>query len=142
MQEAVEAIASVIISHIEVRDMNFRPKAIYVAHMARRVLMAKNDSSLVDDRDYLGNKRLELAGQMLALLFEDLFKKFCYDIKMNVDKVLNKRNRAEAFDAWSVMNMHVNHITQGMNRAISTGNWNLKRSPYSGKLRFSDASML
>lgn len=127
VQEAIEAIASVIISHVEVKDMNFRPKAIYVAHMARRVLMAKNDSSLVDDRDYLGNKRLELGGQLMALLFEDLFKKFCFDIKMNVDKVLNKRNRAEVFDAWSVMSMHGNHITQGMNRAISTGNWNLKR---------------
>ena len=127
VQEAVEAIASVIISHIEVKDMNFRPKAIYVANMARRVLMAKNDPSMVDDRDYLGNKRLELAGQMLALLFEDLFKKFCFDIKMNIDKVLNKRNRAEQFDAWSVVSMHGNHITQGMNRAISTGNWSLKR---------------
>ncbi|OJI96344.1 hypothetical protein ASPVEDRAFT_48573 [Aspergillus versicolor CBS 583.65] len=127
VQEAVEAIASVIISHIEVKDMNFRPKAIYVANMARRVLMAKNDAALVDDRDYLGNKRLELAGQLLALLFEDLFKKFCFDIKMNIDKVLNKRNRAEAFDAWSVIGMHSNHITQGMNRAISTGNWSLKR---------------
>ena len=127
VQEAIEAIASVIISHIEVHDMNFRPKAIYVAHMARRVLMAKNDPALVDDRDYLGNKRLELAGQMLALLFEDLFKKFCFDIKMNIDKVLNKRNRAEQFDAWSVVTMHGNHITQGMNRAISTGNWSLKR---------------
>ncbi|KKK19475.1 hypothetical protein ARAM_005904 [Aspergillus rambellii] len=127
IQEAVEAIASVIISHIEVKNMNFRPKAIYVASMARRVLMAKNDATLVDDRDYLGNKRLELAGQLLALLFEDLFKKFCFDIKMNIDKVLNKRNRAEAFDAWSVISMHSNHITQGMNRAISTGNWSLKR---------------
>ena len=127
VQEAVEAIASVVISHVEVKDMNFRPKAIYVAHMARRVLMAKNDASLVDDRDYLGNKRLELAGQLMALLFEDLFKKFCFDIKMNIDKVLNKRNRAEAFDAWSVMSMHGNHISQGMNRAISTGNWSLKR---------------
>ncbi|KAL3454705.1 hypothetical protein BJX65DRAFT_315756 [Aspergillus insuetus] len=127
VQEAVEAIASVIISHIEVKDMNFRPKAIYVANMARRVLMAKNDASMVDDRDYLGNKRLELAGQLLALLFEDLFKKFCFDIKMNIDKVLNKRNRVEAFDAWSVISMHSNHITQGMNRAISTGNWSLKR---------------
>ncbi|KAL2821747.1 hypothetical protein BDW59DRAFT_174098 [Aspergillus cavernicola] len=127
VQEAVEAIASVIISHIEVKDMNFRPKAIYVANMARRVLMAKNDAALVDDRDYLGNKRLELAGQLLALLFEDLFKKFCFDIKMNIDKVLNKRNRVEAFDAWSVISMHSNHITQGMNRAISTGNWSLKR---------------
>lgn len=127
VQEAIEAISSVIISHVDVKDMDFRPKAVYIAHMARRVLMAKHDPSMVDDRDYLGNKRLELAGQLLALLFEDLFKKFCFDIRMNIDKVLNKRVRAEAFDAWSIVSMHGNHITQGMNRAISTGNWSLKR---------------
>ncbi|EEP79252.1 DNA-directed RNA polymerase III 130 kDa polypeptide [Uncinocarpus reesii 1704] len=127
IQEAVEAIASVIISHVQVENMNFRPKALYVAHMARRVLMAKHDPSLVDDRDYVGNKRLELAGQLLALLFEDLFKKFCFDIKMNIDKVLKKPVRTEAFDAFSVVAIHGNHITQGMNRAISTGNWSLKR---------------
>ena len=31
--------------------------------------------------DYYGNKRLELAGQLLSLLFEDLFKKLCADLK-------------------------------------------------------------
>jgi len=29
----------------------------------------------LDDKDYYGNKRLELAGQLCALLFEDLFKR-------------------------------------------------------------------
>ncbi|KAI4135010.1 MAG: hypothetical protein LQ347_001045 [Umbilicaria vellea] len=126
-QEALEAIASVIITHVPVQGLNFRPKALYVAFMVRRVLMASHDSSLVDDRDYVGNKRLELAGQLLSLLFEDLFKKFNHDIKLNIDKVLKKPVRTEEFDAFSVMQVHGNHITQGMNRAISTGNWNLKR---------------
>ena len=40
--------------------MNFRPKCIYLATMSRRVLMAMVDEKLVDDRDYVGNKRLEL----------------------------------------------------------------------------------
>ncbi|EEH37653.1 DNA-directed RNA polymerase III subunit RPC2 [Paracoccidioides lutzii Pb01] len=127
VQEAIEAISSVIISHVVVENLNFRPKALYVAHMARRVLMAKHDPSLVDDRDYVGNKRLELAGQLLSLLFEDLFKKFQFDIKMNIDKVLKKPVRTEQFDAYGVVAIHGNHITQGMNRAISTGNWSLKR---------------
>jgi hypothetical protein len=34
----------------------------YIAVMLRRMLMAVMDPSFVDDRDYYGNKRLELAG--------------------------------------------------------------------------------
>lgn len=51
-------------------------KSAYLALMMRRVILAQGDAVQVDDRDYYGNKRLELAGQLLALLFEDLFKKF------------------------------------------------------------------
>ncbi|KAI9823339.1 MAG: DNA-directed RNA polymerase III core subunit ret1 [Thelocarpon impressellum] len=126
-QEAVEALASVIITHVPVHRLNFRPKALYIAFMIRRVLMAMSDASLVDDRDYVGNKRLELAGQLLSLLFEDLFKKFNHDLKLNIDKVLKKPNRTQEFDAFQHMQVHGNYITAGMNRAIATGNWNLKR---------------
>ena len=127
VQEALEALISVIITHVPVHAMNFRPKCLYVAYMVRRVLMANHDKKLVDDRDYVGNKRLELAGQLLSLLFEDLFKKFNHDIKITIDKVLKKPARTEEFDALTVMQVHANHITAGMNRAISTGNWDLKR---------------
>jgi hypothetical protein len=57
---ASQALAAMVISHVKVRNMNFRPKGIYLATMARRVLMAMIDESMVDDRDYVGNKRLEL----------------------------------------------------------------------------------
>ncbi|KAK3076927.1 DNA-directed RNA polymerase III subunit, partial [Coniosporium uncinatum] len=124
---AIEALSSVIITHVPVKDMNFRPKALYIAFMVRRVLMAMSDPSLVDDRDYVGNKRLELAGQMLALLFEDLFKKFNSDFKLRMDKVLKKPVRSDLFDAYDHISMHSNHISSGMERAIATGNWNLKR---------------
>lgn len=44
--------------------------------MLRRVIQAQDDSELVDDRDYYGNKRLELAGSLLLLIFEDCFKRY------------------------------------------------------------------
>ncbi|KAI9798460.1 MAG: DNA-directed RNA polymerase III subunit [Sarcosagium campestre] len=127
VQEALEALASIIITHVPVKDLNFRPKALYIAFMVRRVLMAMNDTSLVDDRDYVGNKRLELAGQLLSLLFEDVFKKFNHDLKLNIDKILKKPARTQEFDAYEHMQVHGNYITNGMSRAISTGNWSLKR---------------
>jgi DNA-directed RNA polymerase III subunit RPC2 len=126
-EEAIEALATIILAHVPVHNLNFRPKAIYIATMARRVLMALHDEKQVDDRDYVGNKRLELAGQLLSLLFEDLFKKFNHDLKLNIDKVLKKQSRATEFDAMTYLTMHGNHITAGFVRAISTGNWSLKR---------------
>ena len=125
--EATEALANIILTHVPVVDSDFRAKSLYLAFMTRRVLMAHQDPSLVDDRDYVGNKRLELAGQLLSLLFEDLFKKFNYDLKLNIDKVLKKPVRTDQFDAFGSISINSSHITQGMNRAISTGNWNLKR---------------
>ncbi|KAG0679709.1 DNA-directed RNA polymerase III core subunit ret1 [Kluyveromyces marxianus] len=127
LQEGIEAIATTVIAHLTVEALDFREKALYIAMMTRRVVMAIKDPKMVDDRDYVGNKRLELAGQLMSLLFEDLFKKFNNDFKANIDKVLKKPNRAEMYDALLTINVHSNNITTGMNRAISTGNWSLKR---------------
>lgn len=59
-EEALEALATIVLAHVPVNKMDFRPKAIFVATMTRRVLMAMDNEKLVDDRDYVGNKRLEL----------------------------------------------------------------------------------
>ncbi len=126
-RDAIEALSTIIITHVPVHGMNFGPKALYVAFMVRRVLMAMHDPSMVDDRDYVGNKRLELAGQMLSLLFEDHFKRFNHDFKLSIDKVLKRQHRTTEFDAYHHIQVHGNYITAGMERAIATGNWNLKR---------------
>ncbi|KAI9315932.1 DNA-directed RNA polymerase III subunit RPC2 [Dichotomocladium elegans] len=126
-EEALEVLATVILSHVPVENLNFREKSIYAAVMIRRVLIAMGDEVNVDDRDYVGNKRLELAGQLLSLLFEDLFKKFNSDLKLNADKVLKKPNRTQEFDIFNQLVLHGDHITSGFVRAISTGNWVLKR---------------
>lgn len=127
LQEGIEAIATTVIAHLTVEALDFREKALYIAIMTRRVVMAIYNPKMVDDRDYVGNKRLELAGQLISLLFEDLFKKFNSDFKASIDKVLKKPNRAMEYDALLSINVHSNNITSGLNRAISTGNWSLKR---------------
>ena len=144
-EEALEALATIVLAHVPVNGLNFRSKAIFVATMTRRVLMAIDDEKMVDDRDYVGNKRLELyvsldlntqrpgplfsfsAGQLLALLFEDLFKTYNSYLKIAIDKVLKKPSRTSEFDAHNTMQMQGDHLTSGFVRAISTGNWSLKR---------------
>lgn len=128
LEEGIEAVANTVVAHITCDDGNdLRKKGLYIAMMARRVILAMHDSKMVDDIDYVGNKRLELAGQLMSLLFEDLFKKFNSDFKLNIDKTLKKPNRANEFDALLTINVYSSHITNGLTNAISTGNWSLKR---------------
>lgn len=125
VDSARDALAGMIISHIPVINYQFQAKIVYVALMVRRVVQAQLDETMVDDKDYYGNKRLELAGQLLALLFEDLFKRFNFELKKTADAILAKPNRAAQFDI--LKSIRQDTISNGLNNALSTGNWNVKR---------------
>ena len=123
--EAIEMLANVVLNHVPVENYSFRGKVVYITHIIRRILLTALDKTLLDDKDYYGNKRLELAGSLLSLLFEDLFKRFNSDIKRQADMVLSKPARAATFDVVKIMRQDT--ITQGFVHAISTGSWVLKR---------------
>lgn len=55
-----------------------------------RLIQAELGECDVDDRDFYGNKRLELAGSLLALLFEDVLKRFNTELKRVADNSLGK----------------------------------------------------
>ncbi|XP_059306530.1 DNA-directed RNA polymerase III subunit RPC2-like [Lycium ferocissimum] len=46
-------------------------------------------------QDYLGNKRYELSGHLLSLLFEDLLKRMNDEARKTVDASLAKRTRKD-----------------------------------------------
>ena len=50
--------------------------------MVKRLILAINNPAFIDDRDFYGNKRLELAGSLIALLFEDLLKRFNAELRV------------------------------------------------------------
>eukprot|EP00727_Mastigamoeba_balamuthi_P004648 m51a1_g14181 putative dna-directed rna polymerase iii subunit rpc2 (1156) ;mRNA; f:56683-60870 len=122
--EARNILANLVLSHIPVRKYNFKQKILYLALMVRWILQA-DKSGQYDDKDYYGNKRLELAGQLVSLLFEDLFKKFNTEIQRAAEMAMEHPNRTQQFDIVKVINP--NNITNGLNHAISSGNWSLKR---------------
>ncbi|XP_024890904.1 DNA-directed RNA polymerase III subunit RPC2 [Temnothorax curvispinosus] len=122
--EMKDLLATNILSHVPVVDFSFRPKALYLALMIRRVINAQSDRSLIDDKDYYGNKRLELAGSLLALMFEDLFKRFNWELRQIANKNIPKI-KAAPFDI--AKHMRQDLITNGLAFAISSGNWTIKR---------------
>jgi DNA-directed RNA polymerase III subunit RPC2 len=125
VDEARDTLAQVVLCNVPVVAFDFRAKVFYIATMCRRILAAARDPSAVDDKDYYGNKRLELSGQLLALLFEDLFKRFNAELKKTADQFLTKTNRTAPFDI--LKSIRADFITQGLANAISTGNWVVKR---------------
>lgn len=127
-EDARDFLVDLLLSHVPVEGMLLgRQKALFLSLMARKVVQALRGDALPDDRDYVGNKRLELAGELLGLLFEDLFKRFNSDLKRSIDKVLSKPNRAQEFDVLRLLQLQGDIITGGMVRALSTGNWFLRR---------------
>jgi DNA-directed RNA polymerase III subunit RPC2 len=131
-EEARELLIHTVLAHIPIeRDscgtFLVRGKAIYLCLMARRVAQAIRDGGITDDRDFVGNKRLELAGQLLSLLFEDLFKSWGSTIKRAIDAQLKRANRTTQYDAATAVSSTSKFITDGLFRAISSGNWNVKR---------------
>jgi hypothetical protein len=88
--------------------------------MVRRVIQAQLGQVNLDDRDYYGNKRLELAGQLIAILFEDLFKRFNTEVRMK------RRKRTGIFigvlffsyKKSLIKPSHVNELNNSMSRNI------------------------
>ncbi|XP_034203193.1 DNA-directed RNA polymerase III subunit 2 isoform X2 [Prunus dulcis] len=118
-------LQDVFLANVEVCQDNFRPKCIYVAVMLRRIMDAILNKDAMDDKDYVGNKRIELSGQLISLLFEDLFKTMIAEVKKAVDNILTKPSRSSRFDfAQCIIK---DSITHGLERTLSTGNFNIKR---------------
>ncbi|CAH2046368.1 unnamed protein product, partial [Thlaspi arvense] len=110
-----------------VRDNNFRQKCFYVGVMLRRMIEAMLNKDAVDDKDYVGNKRLELSGQLISLLFEDLFKTMMTEAVKTADAHLQKSSRASRFDFSQYLIGERTRISFGLERTLSTGNFDIQR---------------
>ncbi|CAN1745027.1 DNA-directed RNA polymerase III subunit 2 [Linum perenne] len=115
----------------QIHNNNFRPKCIYVAVMLRRIMDAILNKDAMDDKDYVGNKRLELSGQLVSLLFEDLFKTMITETVKKINNELKNKRPSSQFDPSKLLLQTL--ITNGLERALSTGNWDIQRFRMSRK---------
>ena len=74
---AYDIIYSSVLTHIPILNDSFYSKTFFLAFMVRRLLLAYIDpKNHIDNRDFYGNKRIELAGTLIGLVFEDAFKRY------------------------------------------------------------------
>ncbi len=110
-------------------DRNFMPhigrtaekreeKALFLGEMACRVIELKIGRRQQDDKDHFKNKRLKLAGPLLADLFRIAFRNLCRDIKYQLERMGIKRQMIAVSAA-----VRPGIITDRLQHALATGNW-------------------
>src|SRR5207245_8793993 len=69
-----------------------REKALFLAEIAARIIEVKREIRTVDDKDHYANKRLKLAGSLLAELFRISFRNLTRDLKYQLERITIRRH--------------------------------------------------
>lgn len=98
-------------------------KGYFLGYMVNRMLSVAIKDKPEDDRDHYGNKRLDLAGPLMAGLFRQLLRRVTKDTKATCRRYINE---GREIDVASVVKSSI--ITHGLKYALATGNWNASSS--------------
>jgi DNA-directed RNA polymerase subunit B len=118
IQKAETAIDKNFLPHIGRIDQNRREKALFLGEMACRIIELKLGRRKPDDKDHFKNKRLRLAGPLLADLFRVAFRNLCRDIKYQLERIGVKGPIITVSAA-----VRPGIITERFQHALATGNW-------------------
>src|SRR3990172_5940097 len=118
LQKAETALDKNFLPHLGRSDKNRRDKAIFLGEMAVRVIQLKLNKRQQDDKDHFKNKRLRLAGPLLADLFRVAFRNLTRDMKYQLERIGVKG----PIIAVSV-SVRQGIITARFQHALATGNW-------------------
>lgn len=100
---------------------SIKDQACFLGNMLNKLLATYLGCRECDDKDNLGNKRLDTAGSLLFELFRNLYKKYVDKIKTALEK------RKQHPDILTVIS-RIKDITQGLHSAFSTGNWGVQKN--------------
>jgi DNA-directed RNA polymerase II subunit RPB2 len=116
-------------------------KLYLLGYMAYRLISTALGWSTKDDRDSYLNKRIEMTGSLLNNLFRNHYIRFVKDIEKQVTKEINLGSWKSSEDYGNIINMtniykifKPTTIENGINRALSTGDFSVKQSSNSNKV--------
>ncbi|XP_062404785.1 DNA-directed RNA polymerase II subunit RPB2 isoform X1 [Sardina pilchardus] len=115
---AKEVLQKEVLPHVGVSDFCETKKAYFLGYMVHRLLLAALGRRELDDRDHYGNKRLDLAGPLLAFLFRGMFKNLLKEIRIYAQKYID---RGKDFNLELAIKTRI--ISDGLKYSLATGNW-------------------
>jgi DNA-directed RNA polymerase subunit B len=118
IQKAETAVDKNFLPHIGRTAQNRKDKAMFLGEMACRVIELKLGRRQTDDKDHFKNKRLRLAGPLLADLFRVAFRNLVRDIKYQLERIGVKGPIITVSAA-----VRPGIVSERFQHSLATGNW-------------------
>lgn len=118
IQRALQILDKYLLPHLGMVEADRKKKALFLGQMAEKLIELSIGRRAPDDKDHYANKRLKLAGDLLASLFRVAFKSFCRDMKYQLERA---RSRSRRVSIETLVRADV--ITERLRHALATGNW-------------------
>jgi len=127
----VDALESDLFPHCKTP----KQKIYLLGYMAKKLIRTSLGVFKEDDRDSYVNKRIELSGTLLNNLFRNYFNKLVKEMQKQVVREINNGSWRSMEDYENIINttniykiMKSTTIENGINRALSTGDFSIKQS--------------
>jgi len=112
-----------------------KQKIYLLGYMAKKLIQTSLGMFKEDDRDSYVNKRIELTGTLLNNLFRNYFNKLVKEMQKQIVREINNGSWRSMEDYENIINatniykiMKSTTIENGINRALSTGDFSIKQS--------------
>ena len=130
-QFAIEVLDTDLFPHCRSIDQ----KLYLIGYMAKKLISTSLGIYPPDDRDSYNNKRIELTGTLINNLFRNYFNKLVKEMQKQIIKEINNGSWRSIEDYENIINMtniykimKSTTIENGINRALSTGDFSIKQS--------------
>ena len=112
-----------------------KQKLYFIGYMANQLIQTSLGMIEPSDRDSYINKRIELSGTLLNNLFRNYFNKLVKEMQKQIVREINTGSWRSTEDYANIVNniniykiMKSTTIENGINRALSTGDFSIKQS--------------
>lgn len=130
MQRAEEFLDTQFLPHLGTTPEARKLKAYFLGEMANRVLQIYLGKRPEDDKDHLSNKRMRLAGDLIAEIFRDAFEQLVRLISSELEEYVAERRKIRSLR----LLVRQDIITERIKTALATGNWTGNRTGVSQAL--------
>ena len=119
---AREVLMKETLPHCGVGERCFTKKTFFVGYMTHKLLSLALGRRDQDDRDFGGNKRFDMAGQLLVGLLRVCLRKMTKEMQKEMQKIIDSGR--EPLNKNSILCcVNATHISKGLSYALATGNW-------------------